>query len=179
VLVSLAAAVAIGAMAPTSAAAQDYDIDCKLLLCLPAGFPGGCRDAFDHMVDRLRDGKSPIGFCAMSDGTEYDAYDVDYGIVSASSRSGWECSPGKTLYHTTRRDDEDTVVRNFCYDNAYRHGWGEGARTRYTNTMPPARTDFAVKLTVEPGTPVAYSPGWQTFDAGIARDWRTRVQHRP
>lgn len=180
-LAGLLSAAAIAALAPSSAAAQDYDIDCKLILCLPGGFPDGCRDAFKHMVDRLRDGKSPIGFCAMNDGVEYNAYDIDYAILPATSRRGWECPEGKSLSHTTRRDDDanHTEVRTFCYESAYEYGWGDNASMRYTNMTAPERTDFEVNLTVEPGTPVAFSPGWQRFDADISNDWNTRVRHRP
>jgi len=51
--------------APTEAGA--YDIDCKIILCLPAGFPGGCRDAYKTFIRRITatPPKPPIGFCAM------------------------------------------------------------------------------------------------------------------
>ena len=47
--------------------AEAYDIDCKIILCLPAGFPSGCEDAFDTFIDRITSvpPKPPIGFCAM------------------------------------------------------------------------------------------------------------------
>ena len=35
------------------AVAQSYDIDCKVILCLAGGFPSGCSDAFDYMIDRI------------------------------------------------------------------------------------------------------------------------------
>ena len=75
------AAAALAFAAPGAAIqADDYDMDCKLLLCLPGGFPDGCGDALDHMVDRIRDGKSPIGTCLMSGGGEYDDYDIHYAL---------------------------------------------------------------------------------------------------
>ena len=77
--------------------AAEYDMDCKLILCLLGGFPQGCGDALDHMIDRLRDGKSPIGSCAMSDGAEFDDYDLDHRWISAASRAAWECPEGKQL----------------------------------------------------------------------------------
>ncbi len=174
----LIAAATIASFAPNPAAAADYDIDCKLILCLPGGFPSGCRDAYKHMIDRLRDGKSPIGFCAMNDGTEYEAYNIDYNIVPATTSRGWECPTGKNLYHTSRRDGDDntTQVRTFCYDRAYSYGYGE---ERFTNMTRPTRTDFEVNLTVEPGTPEAFSQGWQRFEAGISRDRRTNISFRP
>jgi hypothetical protein len=177
-VVSLIAAATIASVAPNAAAAQDYDIDCKLILCLPGGFPSGCRDAYRHMIDRLRDGKSPIGFCAMNDGTEYDAYNIDFNIVPATSSRGWECPTGKNLFHTTRRDGSRSTrqVQTFCYDRAYSYGYDE---KRYTNITRPTRTDLEVNLTVEPGTPEAFSRGWQRFETGIARDPYRNISYRP
>ena len=156
-------------------------MDCKLILCMPAGFPSGCSDAFDHMIDRLRDGKSPIGTCAMSNGAEYDRYDIDYDFKPATEPASWDCPAGKTLYHRVRSDDDAghrQTVNTFCYDTAYQHdGWtpsdGDTTVTTYTNMSLPERKDFWVNLTVEPDTEAAYSPGWQTFDAGLHRGTTT------
>lgn len=43
-------------------ASASSDDECANYLCLPAGYPGGsnCDAAFDAMVDRLEDGKSPL-----------------------------------------------------------------------------------------------------------------------
>ncbi len=177
VLAATAAVATIASATPNTAAAQDYDIDCKLILCLPGGFPSGCRDAYRHMIDRLRDGKSPIGFCAMNDGTEYNAYNIAYSIVPATTRRGWECPDGKNLFHTTQRDgDNDRQVQTFCYDRSYSYGFGE---TRYTNVTRPTRKDFAVNLTIEPGTPEEFSQGWQRFETGIWRGYSTNISYRP
>ncbi|WP_299821743.1 hypothetical protein [uncultured Jannaschia sp.] len=172
-LAGTAAIAAFASFAPSTASAADYDMDCKLLLCLPGGFPSGCSDAFDHMMDRLRDGKSPIGFCAMSNGAEYDAYDMDYAFKSPATPAGWECPEGKHLYHRTTWDDDGhhQTVNTFCYDTAYaRTGWdsdvGTTTVTTYTNKTAPQRADFWVNLTLEPDTPQAYSQGWQKFDTG-------------
>ena len=94
-LAGLAIAVTSAGLTPSSASAENYDIDCKLILCMPAGFPSGCSDAFDHMIDRLRDGKSPIGFCALSDGSEYDSYDIEYSVKRTTSPQSWQCPVGK------------------------------------------------------------------------------------
>ncbi len=102
VRLAVASGAAFGVAEP--AAADDYDMDCKLILCLPAGFPSGCGDAFDHMIDRLRDGKSPIGFCAMSDGSEFSDYDLDHRFIRATSASAWECPEGTTLSHSVTGD---------------------------------------------------------------------------
>ena len=173
----LVAAAAIASLTPAPAAADSYDIDCKLILCLPAGFPSGCRDAYRHMVDRLRDGKSPIGFCSLSDGTEYDAYDIDYAVIPAHLPEGWQCPTGKRLYHSVRFEDEGTRYRvnTFCYSASYSYGYE--TRMRYTNKTPPERVDFKAKLTVEPGTPASYSAGWQRFDTDMASDWSTEVRY--
>lgn len=181
-LPSVAIAAATAGFSPAPASAAGYDMDCKLILCMPTGFPSGCGDALDYMVDRLRDGKSPIGFCAMNDGTEYDSYDIDYSVMQATSPQGWQCPAGKTLYHSTRsQGDSRKFVNTFCYDTAYtRRGWtpdGYKRTTTYTNKTPPERTDFWVNLTVEPDTDAAYSPGWQKFDADIYRDWMTTIRH--
>ncbi len=181
---AIACAAAIAAFAPAVASAEDYDIDCKLLLCLPGGFPTGCGDAFDHMKDRLRDRKSPIGFCAVSNGAEYDAYEIDYQTRAVTTPQGWDCPEGKTLYHRVHSDDDDhgywsQEVNTFCYDSAYtRRGWtadGEQSVTTYTNKTAPLRTDFWVDLTLEPGTPSEFSRGWQKFDTG--RDFLFRVSY--
>lgn len=81
----------------SSARGEDCDNDCKLILCLPAGFPDGCGDALDHMVDRLQDGRSSIGFCAMSDGSESSDYDLDHRWLGAESTAAWACPEGMVL----------------------------------------------------------------------------------
>ncbi len=43
--------------------AQAAIIDCKVILCLPAGFPAGCADAKAYMLKRLKKRKSPFGIC--------------------------------------------------------------------------------------------------------------------
>ena len=179
VAAGLIATAAFVALAPQKAAAEPYDIDCKLILCLPAGFPSGCLDAYRHMVDRLRDGKSPIGFCAMSDGTEYDAYDIDYAIIPAQSSEAWLCPPGKALYHQVQVRDEALCYRvsTFCYDRAY--SYGADAPARYTGRTRPERVDFKARLTLEPGTPAAFTQGWQRFDADMATDWSTEIRFNP
>lgn len=167
---------AITGLAPSA----DHDINLKLILCLPGGFPAGCGDAFDHMVDRLRDGRSPIGSCAMSNGDAYDADEIDHGSVPPTERQECECPPGKTLRHRVHPGDdgrESWTVRTFCHDAARTQaGWaadGSNTVTTYTNKAPPARRGFWVNLTLEPGTAAEFSPGWQGFDTG--RGSRVRV----
>jgi hypothetical protein len=43
---------------------------CSIWLCLPAGFPEGCKDAYAAMKKRLRKGQSPrppLASCFVSD----------------------------------------------------------------------------------------------------------------
>lgn len=167
----------IGAMAPTAAAAQSYDMDCKLILCLPSGFPSGCGDAYRHMTDRLRGGKSPIGFCAQSDGSAYDRYDVQYRFLPADSTAAWTCPAGKKLHHRVGSNDAGTSrqVTTFCYDSAYSYG-SEGD-VRYTGMTRPERSDFRAKLTLEPGTPAEFTQGWQRFLTGSGRDRSIQIRY--
>ena len=110
------------------AAAQSYDIDCKLILCLAGGFPSSCADAKAYMIDRITSvpPKPPIGFCAMSDGSEYTDYHLDYAWVSPASAEGWVCPEGKLKYFRASREERgETHVQVFCYDErvVVRAGW--------------------------------------------------------
>ncbi len=184
-LVGTAAIAALASFTPSTASAADYDMDCKLILCMPAGFPGGCGDAFDHMVDRLRDGKSPIGFCGMSNGAEYDDYDIDYVWRQPTSREAWQCPPGKTLFHEVTSDGEgffNRSVTTFCYDTAYeRRTWtgpdGYQTTLHYTNMSPPEHKNFWVNLTLEPDAAEPITRGWQKFDTGMRSS--ALVQYTP
>lgn len=52
----------------TFSASQD---ECSIWLCLPGGFPAGCSGAHSAMIDRIKDGKSPLpsfSSCAIDDG---------------------------------------------------------------------------------------------------------------
>jgi hypothetical protein len=138
------AVAALAVAAPGSAKAQDYDMDCKLLLCLPGGFPDGCGDAFDHMIDRLRDGKSPIGFCGVAGGGAYDDYEIDYAFHRAASPSGWECPEGSTLHHSVHDEDDRQTVSVFCYESSNTVRLGDNRRAYYTGMSRPERTDFTL-----------------------------------
>ena len=170
-------AVALAAFSSLTPSAADYDTDCKLLLCLPGSFPSGCADAFDHMAGRRKDGKSPIGFCAMSSGDAYGACEIEYGFRSVASPQGRDCPEGRTPYLKVLSDDDDDgffakEVRTFCFDAAYAQtGWtpdGGQSITTCTNKTPPERTDFWVDMTLEPGTASEFSQGVQAFDTGRA-----------
>ena len=77
---------------PSPALGQDgsYDIDCKIILCLPAGFPSGCSDAYKTFIRRITatPPKPPIGFCAMGSvrdiemhDTHPERMDVMFGVI--------------------------------------------------------------------------------------------------
>lgn len=90
-----------------SAPAHAFDMDCKVILCLAAGFPSGCGDAHSYMTRRLKKGRKPFGTCS---GGKVDGgtYDVPVRVFSrnirpqcitwVSARDGRHCSnwtPGR------------------------------------------------------------------------------------
>ncbi|MBM9595101.1 hypothetical protein [Roseitranquillus sediminis] len=180
VALSLAALLTVGLGSGASAA--DYDMDCKLILCLPAGFPEGCGDALDHMVDRLRDGKPPIGFCAMSDGSEFNDYDLDYRWLRAESSAAWACPDGKRLRHSVSYDGESDGRREvtaFCYDTSATRRFGDGHRSSYTGVTEPVRSDFEARMQISPDTSAAWDSGILRAYTGRVGDWRTTIRTRP
>jgi len=56
------------------AAAESYDLDCAVILCLAGGFPTGCGAAYSYMIDRITSTppKPPFGFCAMGSLADVD-----------------------------------------------------------------------------------------------------------
>ena len=61
----------------TPSKAKAFDMDCKLILCLPAGFPSGCSDAYSTFISRITavPPKPPIGFCAMGSVRDVEMHD--------------------------------------------------------------------------------------------------------
>ena len=174
------AATALLAAAGSPAEAEEYDMDCKMILCLAGGFPSGCGDAFEHMLERLRDGKSPVDSCTMADGRELDDVDADVKWVGAHSRAAWTCPPGSTLHHEVRHDGEgERQVTAFCYETAAQRRQGDGYRTSFTGVSVPTRVDLETRLRMAPGTAAAYDSGVLRIDTGRRQDWRTTVTHRP
>ena len=55
--------------------AWGYDMDCKVILCLAAGFPAGCADARAYMLQRLRSlpPKPPFGICNHANPADFQA----------------------------------------------------------------------------------------------------------
>ncbi|MBC24697.1 MAG: hypothetical protein CMJ32_12390 [Phycisphaerae bacterium] len=172
------AVVALAVASPQAAKAQDYDMDCKLLLCLPGGFPDGCGDAYDHMIDRIRDGKSPIGTCAMAGGGEYDDYEIDYDFNGATSRDGWQCPEGTRLFHESNPVEANrSSVQVFCYENSDTVRLGDNTRTYYTGMSRPDRTHFTLDMTMNASAETPYETGVMRFSTGRARDWMTDITY--
>ncbi len=153
-------------------------MDCKLLLCLPGGFPDGCGDALDHMIDRIPDGKSPIGTCSMAGGGEHDDYEIDYAFNGATSRDDWQCPEGTRLYHASRPvEGNRSAVDVFCYKRSNTVRLGEDARTYYTGTRRPERTDFTLDMVMNLSAETPYETGVMRFNTGRARDCMTSIYY--
>ena len=146
------------AMMPEEAHA--YDMDCKVILCIAGGFPAGCSDAYSYMIKRITRFPKPLppfGFCAMSDGSEYKAHNVDYRFLHQGPQS-YDCPEGKKLYY--RRDDDDRGWGGnetaFCYSHSttQQTGWGrdQAFQTIYHNQSTATKVNFELKITIEPGT---------------------------
>ena len=164
---------------PAPAQAQDYDMDCKVILCMGAGFPSpDCTDAYDYMLDRIRrfNPLPPFGFCAMSDGSEYTDFTLDYAFLNGNSPASYSCPETHDLYWEMEAYGDGTGTRVFCYtemivetyldfDGDYRE------EVTFEGVLPAERFDFRVELVLEPGStgefiaPVLYT----NFDTGHVR----------
>lgn len=175
-------AIAAFAVFATPSAAEADDIDCKLILCLAGGFPANCGDAHEHMIDRLRDGKSPIGTCLMSDGEEYDNYEIDYTVAGRTDPEAWVCPEGKSKHFSRSYDDRmRDVINVFCYDERRRLGYSNSSEetSYYTGVSTPEYKNMEVQITVEPGTDAEYTNGVQRYGSGITSSFGTRVIFHP
>ncbi len=88
--------------------AQDYDMDCKVIICLAGGFPSDCGDAWDYMIDRITDfpkPKPPFDICSQEDGSPYQAVDAPYAYLRERQASGWHCGEGTNLFHKIKGED--------------------------------------------------------------------------
>ena len=105
--------------------AQAYDMDCKVILCLAAGFPSGCGDAHSYMMRRLKKGRGPFGACSRGSG-DGGTYDVPVRVFSrkirpvctawVSDRDGRYCSawiPGRQEGVIGIRIPQDEVLRDY------------------------------------------------------------------
>lgn len=153
---------ALMAAACAASPAAAYDMDCKVILCMAGGFPTGCADAKQYMIDRItaRPPKPPFGYCAMSDGSEYTAHDTVWARPRESEANGHFCADGR-LFFDYQRDDGDERITAFCYmhTSTRRVSEGEGdwsEETVYHGRSRAQRIDFEVQITVEPGTDVEF-----------------------
>lgn len=157
-----AAAASAAAFAATPAVAADYDMDCKVILCLAGGFPAGCGDAKAYMMSRITrvPPLPPFGFCAMSNGQQYRNYETAQGYLSQQSAEGYACREGKTL-HFRRETGPGANVTAFCYDNAVTRvdlgRDGDGAVTTYEGQAAAETMDYKIQITVEPGSASEYA----------------------
>ena len=120
----------IATMSSASRAQGDsYDIDCKIILCLPAGFPSGCADALETFIDRITSvpPKPPIGFCAMGSPRDMEMHDthperldVMFGVIDEATMERTLRSV-KVEYHHSQR----TCCRGAECDEEYpcTHTW--------------------------------------------------------
>ena len=141
--------------------ARAYDIDCKVILCLAGGFPSGCGDAWNYMIDRITDlpPKPPFGFCAMSNGARYEGTRLDFATLTG--RSSYLCRDGLRLrYHVEYLDSGQEREHAFCYRSSrvVTVGWGQDQRTeiRYEGMTSARRARWRIGLIVEPSTPSEY-----------------------
>ncbi len=157
-------AVAGFALSAQTEQARAYDMDCKVILCIAGGFPATCSDAYRYMIKRITRFPKPLppfGFCAMSNGAEYTAHNVDYSFLHQGPQS-FECPADKKLSY--RREESDSggsfTESGFCYTHSTtsRTGWGrdEQYQTIYHNQSAAQRINFQLKIVIEPGTTYEY-----------------------
>jgi len=169
-LASLAAAISMLALTSVSvisfhqeAAAQGYDIDCKVILCLAGGFPQGCANAKDYMIDRITSvpPKPPFGFCAFSNGTGYDDYEAPFSFLGG--RDSFLCPEGSNLFYQPGFGGEGGQERRiFCYEEEIQSSFSAGGRFqndfdssldrfRFKGITPPVNVNYRIQITIQPG----------------------------
>jgi hypothetical protein len=159
---TISASLAGAALLSAPATAQDYDMDCKVILCLAGGFPTGCGDAYRYMIDRItaRPPKPPFGYCAMSDGAEYTNHAVRYGRPGVTSPAGYYCPPDKRLHLAVGDDDGGGRgdIEAFCYTHATTRTVGRDGQveTTWHGRSSAVPINLEVQITLEPGTEAAF-----------------------
>lgn len=133
--------------------AQDYDMDCKVILCLAGGFPANCGDARAYMLNRLRDGKSPFGVCSYEDGEDYEAVTADVRFLQG--KQSYLCEQGQQLFY--QHGSESSGLEVFCYTSSRTRRQGDGDVTIYEGKSSPTHVNFTTKIIVEPGTVDAFA----------------------
>lgn len=151
---------------PASVEAADYDMDCKLILCLAGGFPSGCADAKSYMFSRIKQLKPPIGVCNMvggagGQGETYDDIKTEYDFLTpATDERGWACADSSKRIAYARQELEYTSrLSGFCYESVryIEHSGGHDGNAWtepvYSGVENAREVDFQVRVTVEPGKP--------------------------
>ncbi|WP_372084565.1 hypothetical protein [Tistrella mobilis] len=137
------------AVPPVAVQAEDYDIDCAVILCMAGGFPASapCSAAHGYMMKRLKKGKPPFGTCAMSDGKAFTDYDLDMGIH-------YYCEAGLVMRWPDERDNW-SGNRPGCYIEEVA---GRDDERRYTYVRAAAGGPY-MEITISPGSAKAYRSG--------------------
>ena len=119
-----------------SPVAHGEEIDCKVILCLAGGFPGGCEDAHGYMMDRLTatPPKPPYGICetqnldgtsGVYDGAESAMFTRSAPPVCIETRTyqgedaGTQCVRWSTTHNATIRIAVDAGVGAPPFTNEY------------------------------------------------------------
>lgn len=144
------------------AAAQGYDIDCKVILCLAGGFPQGCANAKDYMIDRITSvpPKPPFGFCAFSNGEGYDDYEAPFSFLGGRDR--FLCPEDKTLFYQQGVGGEAGIEEQaFCYDQRIQPAFNFGGRfddfqsldnrSNFSGVTNPINVNYRIQITIQPG----------------------------
>lgn len=134
------------ALAPHDLLSQDYDMDCKVILCMAGGFPDGCEDAHTYMIKRItaKPPKPPFGQCSYQDGSGdeavYSGAEAGFGTREVSrtcvSRRSPETGGGCLRYHV--------VTQPFMHLTIPDDGSATGFRRFETNYGNPRTHDYWV-----------------------------------
>lgn len=151
---------------PIAAQAEDYDMDCAVILCMAGGFPAGCTAPWNYMIDRITSTppKSPFGTCLQDDGTAYNGADVDWSFLSPTNAEAFVCPEGSSLYHSVSESDHGrTTVTAFCYTGTRTIGSRDDRTTVYLGKTAPEQKNFQTRITLERGTEDEFTPGLQKW----------------
>jgi hypothetical protein len=130
---------------PASVQAEDYDIDCAVILCMAGGFPASapCSAAHGYMMKRLKKGKPPFGTCAMSDGKAFTDYDLDMGIhyyCEAGLVMRWPDECGALCSAAGWRGHCVEIHKNHIYAKTLMYIWRMGCAPEYRRAAPTGRS---------------------------------------
>jgi hypothetical protein len=139
---------------------QAYDMDCKVILCIAGGFPAQCGDAYAYMIKRITRWPAPLppfGFCAMSNGAEYKAHDVNYSFLGQGPQA-FDCSDGRKLFYRRIEDSDGNLQGEdaVCYSHTSQvkdtSGDEDVWKTIYHNKSNAQPINFQLSIVIEPGT---------------------------